>query len=174
MIIYSIVSVLIVILYRMVKRYKGEIPSAKRTVVAFIFGFLFIPLSIIILEDMVGKQIVFTKRNLSQISKPVGYPQSQYSSCSDDYMLELALESAIQSEGWWPSSYTMSRGQVVLVEKNNKYRGGKFNFNYYAQFYPDVAESLGIPPKQLWQIWLKIECINGEPKVTDYESSRVD
>jgi|APSaa5957512535_1039671.scaffolds.fasta_scaffold242598_1 hypothetical protein len=74
------------------------------------------------------------------------------------------------------SNYDMKRlarertsisGRVIKVQKTSK-----GNFNYYAQFYPNPSEF--IPLNQKYQIWLKIECINGEAQVTDAEASRLE
>ena len=143
MIISLIVSVLIVILYRMVKRNKGEIPSAKGTVVAFISGFLLIPLSIIIFGLFLS---LFAPDGIrGSASKTVDNSQ-----CSASDMKRLARERASLN------------GRVTQV---GKIRMG--NFNYSAQFYPKNRTGR-------YEIWLKIECINGEAKVTDAQSFKVD
>ena len=81
-------------------------------------------------------------------SKPVDNSQSY--SCSASDMKRLARERASLN------------GRVTQV---GKIRMG--NFNYSAQFYPKNITGR-------YEIWLKIECINGEAKVTDAKSFKVD
>ena len=75
--------------------------------------------------------------------------------CSDYDMKRLARERASLS------------GKVIKVQKTSM-----GNYNYYAQFYPNPSQF--IPSKQKYQIWLKIECINGEAQVADPEASRAE
>ena len=83
-------------------------------------------------------------------SKSKTVDNSQSYSCSDYDMKRLARERASLN------------GRVTQV---GKIRMG--NFNYSAQFYPKNITGR-------YEIWLKIECINGEAKVTDAKSFKVD